>query len=346
MGRARLIAALALGLFAWSLSAGAQQPEKVPRLGILSDESPSLGAKTFEPFAQGLRDLGYIEGQNIAFERRYAAEDYEILPGLAAELVGLQPDAILAIGTPAAQAAKSATQTIPVVFARISDPVGLGFVATLARPGGNLTGVSLQLRELAAKRLELLITAVPSAKRVGVLWDPRLLSGVPELREIELAARSLNVELLPAELRDPDDFAPAIRVMLEQRAGALFVVPGPIFTEHIHRILNLTAGARLPTMVPRRDNVEAGGPDIVRAELARHVSAPCGVCGQDFEGRQAGRSPSRAADQVRARHQPQDRQGAGSHHPVHIAWPRRRGDRVMSAVTFSGVRRLKSHGPS
>ena len=99
MGRARLIAALALGLFAWSLSAGAQQPGKVPRLGILSDESPSLGAKTFEPFAQGLRDLGWIEGQNIAFERRYAAEDYEILPGLAAELVGLQPDAILAIGT-------------------------------------------------------------------------------------------------------------------------------------------------------------------------------------------------------------------------------------------------------
>jgi len=276
MGRARLIAALALGLFAWSLSAGAQQPGKVPRLGILSDESPSLGAKTFEPFAQGLRDLGYIEGQNIAFERRYAAEDYEILPGLAAELVGLQPDAILAIGTPAAQAAKSATQTIPVVFARISDPVGLGFVATLARPGGNLTGVSLQLRELAAKRLELLITAVPSAKRVGVVWDPRLLSGVPELREIELAALSLNVELLPAELRDPDDFEPAIRVMLEQRAGALFVVPGPIFTEHIHRILDLTAGARLPTMVPRRDNVEAGGlrsygpnwPDMYRRPAA------------------------------------------------------------------------------
>ena len=276
MGRARLIAALALGLFAWSLSAGAQQPGKVPRLGILSDESPSLGAKTFEPFAQGLRDLGYIEGQNIAFERRYAAEDYEILPGLAAELVGLQPDAILAIGTPAAQAAKSATQTIPVVFARISDPVGLGFVATLARPGGNLTGVSLQLRELAAKRLELLITAVPSAKRVGVLWDPRLLSGDPELREIELAALSLNVELLPAELRDPDDFEPAIRVMLEQRAGALFVVPGPIFTEHIHRILDLTAGARLPTMVPRRDNVEAGGlisygpnwPDMYRRPAA------------------------------------------------------------------------------
>ena len=193
IGRTRLIVALALGVFGWSLSAGAQQPTRVPLVGILSDESSSLAAETFEPFAQGLRDLGYIEGHNIIFERRYAEEDNETLPSLAAELIRFRPDAILAIGTPATQAAKTATQTIPIVFARISDPIGLGFAAALAQPGGNLTGVSVLTRELAAKRLEFLITAVPTAKRVGILWDPRLPSGGPDLEESERAARSLNL---------------------------------------------------------------------------------------------------------------------------------------------------------
>jgi putative tryptophan/tyrosine transport system substrate-binding protein len=189
IGRTRLIVALTLGLLGWSLSVDAQQPKKVPRIGILSDETPSLGT-TFGLIADGLRSLGYVEGQNIAFERRYAEGKNEILPSLAGELVRLEPDVIVAIGTAATRAAKIASETIPIVFARVSDPVGLGFVAALARPGGNLTGVSLQTRELAAKRLELLITAVPDVKRVGVLWDPRLPSGRPEIAELEGAARS------------------------------------------------------------------------------------------------------------------------------------------------------------
>src|ERR1700686_4278258 len=122
----RLVVALALGLFAWSLSADAQQPARIPRIGFLSDENPLLPAKSFESFAQGFQALGYIDGQNIAFERRYAEGKNEILPSLAAELVRLQPDVILAVGTPAARAAKTATQTIPIVFARIGDPIGLG----------------------------------------------------------------------------------------------------------------------------------------------------------------------------------------------------------------------------
>ena len=255
----RLIAAFALGLFAWTVSAAAQQPPKIARVAVLSDESSSLGAMTFEPFVQGLRDLGYIEGQNVAFERRYAAQDYEILPNLAAELVRLQPDVILAIGSPATRAAKNATKRIPIVFARISDPIGLDFVATLAHPGGNLTGVSILTRELAGKRLELLITGIPDAKRVGVLWMPSLPSAMPELRELEGVARSLNLELIPAEIRGPDDLEPTLRAMSERRAGALIVVPGPIFTEHIRRIVDLTAAARLPAMFWRREHVEAGG---------------------------------------------------------------------------------------
>ena len=256
----RLVVALALGLFAWTLSAHAQHPAGVPRIGVLSDESPSLAARFFEPaFAQGLRDLGYDEGQNIALERRYADDNNELLPSFAAELVRLKPDVILAIGTPAARASKTATQTIPIVFARISDPIGLGLVPSLARPGGNLTGLSVLARELDAKRLELLITAVPDAKRVGALWDPGSPSAGPELREIEGAARSLNLDLVPAGVRSPDDFEPALRAMAEQHAGALIVVPGLLLNEHSQRIAELTAKARLPAMFSRRGHVEAGG---------------------------------------------------------------------------------------
>jgi putative tryptophan/tyrosine transport system substrate-binding protein len=274
----RIIAVLALVLFAWSSSADAQQPTSVPRVGILSDESASLGERSFEPFAQGLRDLGYIEGQNIAFERRYAEGKNEILPSLAADLVRLQPDVIFAIGTPATRAAKSATQTIPIVFARIGDPIGLGLVSALSRPGGNITGMTILSTETQGKRLEFLVTAVPDAKRVGALWDPSFPPAPAELREIEGAARSLNLKLFLAEARGPDDFEPALRTMVEQRAAALIVVQGIIFTEHPQQIADLTAKARLPAMFYRREQVEAGGlmsygtnfPDMYR-RAAAHV---------------------------------------------------------------------------
>jgi len=195
------------------IGALAQQTTNVPRVGILSDESPSVGAESFEPFAQGLRGLGWIEGRNIVFEHRSAERKNEILPSLAAELVRLEPNVILAIGTPSARAAKGATQTIPIVFARTTDPVGWGLVTSLARPGGNLTGLSVQLTELTGKRLELLITAVPDAKRVGVLWDPNFPPAVSQLKEVEGAARSLNLEIIPTEVRGPDDFEPALQAM-------------------------------------------------------------------------------------------------------------------------------------
>jgi putative ABC transport system substrate-binding protein len=276
IGRTRLVVAFVLGLFAWSPSADAQQPVKVPRVGILSDEAPLLGARTSEPFVRGLRDLGYIEGQNIAFERRSSEGKNEILPGLADELVHLQPDVILAIGAPAARAAKSATHTIPIVFARSGDPIGLGLVPSLARPGGNLTGLSILNFALDGKRLELLITAVPHTKRVGALWDPNFPPAGAELKEFEGAASSLNLELAPAGARGADDFEPALLTMVEQGVGALIVVPGLIFTEHIQRIADLTAKVRLPAMFPRREFVEAGGlmsygtnfPDMYRRAAA------------------------------------------------------------------------------
>jgi len=183
---------------AWPLAGRTQQPAGVARIGILSDEGASA-TYAEPPFAQGLRDLGYLEGQNIVIERRYAREKrYEILPSLAAELVRLQPDVIVAIGTAAARAAKGATQTIPIVFARSADPVGLGLVASLARPGGNVTGVSIQVTDIMGKRLQLLSTAVPDAKRVGALWNPSDPAAAAQFRPVEEAARSLNLELVPA----------------------------------------------------------------------------------------------------------------------------------------------------
>jgi putative ABC transport system substrate-binding protein len=228
-------------------------------VGILSDETPSLGAKSFRPFAQGVQDLGYVEGQNIAFERRYAKGNNEILPSLAAELLGLQPNVILSIGTPATRAAQTATKAIPIVFVRIGDPIGLGLVRSLAHPGGNITGVTILTNDTEAKRLELLITAVPDAKRVGMLWDSSFPPARAELKETEGAAGSLDLEPLLADVRGPDDFEPALVAMVEKRAGALIVIPGLIFTEHIQRLTDLLAKARLPAMFYRREQVEAGG---------------------------------------------------------------------------------------
>jgi putative ABC transport system substrate-binding protein len=262
----RLIAALALDVFAWSLSAEAQQATRVPRVGILSDETRQQ-VTSFAPFTQGLRDLGYVEGQSIAFEQRYADRKDERLPSLADELVRLRPDVILAIGTPAALAAKAATQGIPIVFARIADPVGSGLVPSLARSGGNLTGVSLQTVELSAKRLDLLIAAVPGLTRVGVLWRPSAQPDGPRLRETEGAARSLNLEIIAAEVGGADDFEPALQAVVGQRAGALLMLGGSVFIEHSQSIAGLTTNTRLPSMFVRREFVEAGGlmsygPDI------------------------------------------------------------------------------------
>jgi len=256
-GHLRFIVAFALGLFAWSLSASAQQPPKVPRIGILSDEGPSQASKTFELFAQGLQELSWENGRNVTIDQRYAAGKYEILSSLADELVHLQPDVIFAIGTPAARAAKATTQTIPIVFARAADPVGLGLVSSLARPGGNLTGLSLQNFEIDAKRLEFLVTAVSDAKRVGVLWDPGFRT--VGLKEVEEAARSLNLELVPAEVRRPDDFEQAVRAMLEKGASALYVLGAGIFLDHSQQLVDLTIKVRIPAMFYRREFVEAGG---------------------------------------------------------------------------------------
>jgi len=257
--RRRKFLALVTGTALAPSAVRGQLPTRLPHVAILSDWSPIPAAKFMEPFVQGMQGLGYIEGQNIAFEARHAAEKYEILPSLAAELASLQPDVILAVGTPAALAAKSATRTIPIVFARIGDPVGAGLVPSIARPGGNLTGVSLLYAETATKRLEFIATAVPGAARVGVLWDPNFRNAVPELREAERAARFLNLELIPAEARGPDEFEPALRALIEKGASAVLVLGAGVFLEHSEQLADLTVKVRIPAVFYRREFVDAGG---------------------------------------------------------------------------------------
>ncbi len=250
---------LTLSLLAVPLAVRAQQPTKVPRVGYLSDESSSLGFASFEPVAQGLRDLGYLEGHTIVFEHRYADGKTERLPALAADLVRLKVDVIVAVGTPATRAAKNATDTIPIVFTRIADPVALGLVASLAQPSGNLTGVSISSPDLNARRLEILTEVVPGDRRVGVVWDPTFPPASLELREIERAAHELHVELQPVEVRAAEELEAAMRVVVGQGVQALIVVPALRFTEQRHRLAALAVQHRLPTMLSRKEHVEAGG---------------------------------------------------------------------------------------
>jgi len=246
-----------VGLIVWGGMAEAQQSPKVPRMGFLRFHAPRT--RNLEAFKQGLRELGYEESQNIIIEYRYAGGKKGRLPGLAAELVRLKVDVVAAIGPAAARAAKNATRTIPIVIAASVDPVAEGFVASLARPGGNITGVARHNPKMAGKKLELLKEAVPHVSRVAVFWNPET-HGL-RLKEIEIAARSLQVELLPIELRGLDDLDSAIQAASKGRVDALMIPSGFSMGRGIfpNRILDFTAKNRLPSLVPNRQWVVAGG---------------------------------------------------------------------------------------
>ncbi len=257
--RVGLVVALALGILSAPLSSAAQQGGKVPRIGFLGGASPSAAANLVDGFRQGLRDLGYVEGQNIAIEYRFAEGRLERLPDLAADLVRLRVDVIFAPNAAAALAAKNATTTIPIVMALPGDPVGLGLVASLGRPGGNITGMSNVAVELGPKQLQLLKQAVPRVSRVAVLWNPANRSHGLSVREAEVAARSLGVQVQSLEARGPDDFDNAFAAITRERAGALLVLGDALFLQHRTRIVGLVAKSRLPAMYGMREFVDAGG---------------------------------------------------------------------------------------
>ena len=255
LGRVGIIAALALGILSTPLSANAQP--KVHRIGFLETSSPR--PHLWEAFRQGLRELGYVEGQNVAFDLRHAHGKTERLPGLAAELVGLKVDVIVTAATQAALAAKQATTTIPIVMATGGDPVGTRLIASLARPGGNVTGLTTQSRDLSGKRLELLREAVPGVSRLAILWHQTNELDRLTLRETEVAARSLGVALQALGVRGPNEFDAAFSAMTKESAGALIVTTSPIFYAERKRLMELVVKHRLPTGFGFKEYVDAGG---------------------------------------------------------------------------------------
>jgi putative ABC transport system substrate-binding protein len=266
-------------LLAAPLAAEAQQAAKVARIGYLS-AALAANPHALEPFLQGLRDLGYVEGRNIVIEYRDAEGKLERLPALAAELVALKVDVIVGgLGTPGALAAKQATKTIPIVFAAAADPVGSGLVTSLARPGGNVTGLSSLAPDLVGKCLELLKQAVPGVSRVAALWQPGGAGARTEkdmLKEADVAARALGVRLQVVEVRGPADFDRAFSDMTRARAGALAVFGGGMIFRERRRLVDLAAKHRLPAVYFAREFVDAGGlmaygPDLV--DLFRRAAA-------------------------------------------------------------------------
>jgi ABC-type uncharacterized transport system substrate-binding protein len=243
MRRRELLSLLAGAAAAWPLAARAQQAARLPRVGVLLLSTPQADPQ-METARRALRDLGYVEGQNLAIEYRYAEGRPERLPDLAADLVRTRPDVMFALGGDVTPAAVKATQTIPIVFTSSADPVRLGFVASLARPGGNATGVTFLLDELASKRLEILKQAASRVSRVGFLWNPDHLDN--ELPEAQRAASRLGVELKPLAVRGPADFEPAFAAATEARVDALYVVTSRLTLLNLGKIVNFAADNRLP----------------------------------------------------------------------------------------------------
>jgi putative ABC transport system substrate-binding protein len=261
MNRRSFVGTLGLGLLVAPFVAEAQQAAKVARIGYLAGNL-AANPPQHEAFRQGLRDLGNVEGRNVVIEYRSAEGRFERLPALAAELVGLKVDVIVTSDTPAALAAKQATRTVPVVFSFAVDPVTSGLVTSLARPGGNVTGLATLVPELVGKRLEQLTQAVPGVSRVSVLWQPGSQGGRTEkdmLKGAEVAGRGLGVPLQFVEARGPADFDRAFSDMTRAHAGALTVLGSAMFFNERRRLVALAAKHRLPAMYGLREYVDAGG---------------------------------------------------------------------------------------
>ena len=259
--RRKLLIALGAGALVAPFSSFAQQQNKIWRVGFLAPRHVDfLDSDVFYgPFRQGLRELGYVEGKNLVIEWRSAEGNNERLPGLATELVNLKVDVIVTVGTPATSAAQKATTTIPIVVGGTGDPVGSGFVKSLARPGGNITGLSNVSVEISPKLLEMLLTMVPRLSRVAVLVNPANSSHAMVLKSIQSAAQRTSAKILPVEVRTPQEIETAFSVMTKENAGAIIVMRDPLLTQQVRQIAQLAAKHRLPSVGAIREYVDAGG---------------------------------------------------------------------------------------
>ena len=271
--RAFLLAAAAWPALAWAGAVRAQAPPTVRRIGLLSGSSPSV---TYQAFRLGLRDLGWVEGKNLSIEYRHAEGRHDRLPDLAADLVRLKVDVIVTTVTSDSLAAQKATRAIPIVMVAAGDPVANGLIESLARPGGNVTGLSQMLQELSGKRLELLKEMVPKLSRVAVLWNPQSASATLNWKENQQPARQLGIQLHSLEVRSPNDFDQAFADATRARAGALAILPDPVISTNLKRIVDFAAKSRLPSIYQSSEFADAGGlvtygPD--RADLFRRAAA-------------------------------------------------------------------------
>jgi putative ABC transport system substrate-binding protein len=311
-----LIAAMAL--LAAPLTADARQTTKQYRIGYLTTGSPANSPHLYAALIQGLRELGWVEGKNIAIEHRWAEGKFELLPGLAADLVRLGVDVIVVTTTQSALAAKNATRTIPIVTVVIGDPIATGLVTSLARPDGNITGLTFVTGpEMGGKLLELLRQSVPQASRIAALWNPTNPMHLLLLRDAENAARKLEVQLRPAAVGSVDALEGALAAISRERPHALLVVPDPLFFFSRGRVVDFAAKNNLPAMYGWREPVEDGGlmaygpnmPDLFR-RAATYVD-------KILKGASQTRRPAcPAPHEIRARHQPQDCEGAWARDPA------------------------------
>jgi putative tryptophan/tyrosine transport system substrate-binding protein len=273
----KIVTFVALGVLLVTLSfaAYAQQVAKVPRIGRLGASSVSSDSARIESFRQGLRDLGYVEGKNIVIEYRYAEGKLDRLPMLMAELVRLNVDVIVSGGASTTRLAREATATIPIVMSQDPDPVGSGFVASLARPGGNITGLSSLTADLSGKRLELLKEILPKFSRVAVFETSTNTGNAQQLREAALAAGELGIKLQHLDIIGPKDIETAFRAASKGRADAVLVLRGPVLASHRTQVIELAVKSRLPATYPQSDYVEDGGLmsyGVSIADLERRVA--------------------------------------------------------------------------
>ena len=259
MDRRRFLLTSLAGTLIAPLGTEAQQAGKVYRVSFLGNSSAALEANLVGPFREGLRELGYVEGRNIVIEYRWAEGEYERFPALIAELAALNVDVIVTAGTPAALAVKRTTPSIPLVMAAVGDPIGVGLVASLARPGGNVTGLSAIAPELEGKRLELLREVVPKLSHIAVLWNPDNPFFAASLKETRAAAQELGIKAQLVGVRISEEFPAAFAAIVRERPGALLVLADRIFLHNRARIVDFEAKHRLPRVYPYRELVEAGG---------------------------------------------------------------------------------------
>jgi putative ABC transport system substrate-binding protein len=257
--RRAFITLVGAGLVVAPLTADAQQAAKVARIGFLGNSTAALEANLVGPFREGLREFGYVEGQNILIEYRWAEGQYERFPALIAELLARKVDVIVTAGTPATLAVKRATASVPLVMIAVGDPVGTGIVPSLSQPGGNITGLTSIAPEIEGKRLELLREVIPNVSHIAVLWNAANPIQVIQERETQAAAQVLRMKMLSLGVRTKEEIEDALAAIVRERPGALLVLADRLFLHHRTRIMDFAAKHRLPGVHAYRELVESGG---------------------------------------------------------------------------------------